>query len=134
MDFIPRISYGDGPTVVAFEFPPENDPFGEEDRIAVVKVVAATGVKQVNGSFVETDQKLKMNFVSEDIKRAFQTFFREWGWLGKNFNYYPHSDTDDGAAAWTIEDEKITYNRVMPGDVPGEFQYSFEFNLRRVVT
>ncbi len=133
MNYIPRIQYGAVPVLIQFEWPPEGDPHGEQDRGVSTTLIAATGVQQTNGAFVETTKKVKVNFVSKDVKEAFQAFFLEWGWLKKQFNYYPHSDSDAGLAAWSLVDDKIDYARVMPDDA-GDFLYSFEFNLRRVIS
>ena len=131
MDFIPRISYGSGPTVIAFTYQPESDPLNEVVRSFAVTSTAANGALQNNQKFLERLRTVKLAFVSSALKTSFDTFFTTWGSRRKSFTYYPHTDVDTDSITATLTDEKIEYNRDLP-DGNDDFIYSFKFNLRSV--
>ncbi len=132
MDFIPRIVYGDEDQfLIAFEFPPEGDPFGEKPKAVNNTVIAADGSLQSNQQFIERTFKVKLAFVSAALKAEFDEFFTSWGSLKKQFTYYPHSDVDTGAIEPTLVTDEMDYKRPLPAG-GGEFLYEFDFVMRTV--
>lgn len=128
-DFIPRISYGSGPTVVAFTYAPDGDPVNEVAKTYTTSTTSASGVIQANQKYIESIRTLKVSFVSSTIKTNFQTFFETWGSLKKTFTFYPHTDVDTGSLTCTLVDDKIEYDRDLP-DGSGDFLYTWKFSVR----
>lgn len=128
-NYIPKIGYDTGPTYVTFTLPPEGDPYNEVATAANVTTVAASGVIQNNQLYQEQVYKLKFTFVTKTVADAFRTFFENWGSLKKEFTYYPHTDTTDGSGTYTLVDDKINFERTLPG-ASSDFLYDLEFSIR----
>lgn len=132
-NFIPRIKYdATYSTTIAFDYPPEGDPWGETERTIGTRTTSASGVIQYNQTYLEKIFKVKLRMVSSTDVTAFKTFFESWASLKKDFKWYPHTDVDTGMIVVTLEDEAIEYKRILP-DGSGDFLYEFGFSMRLIV-
>lgn len=132
-NFIPKIVYGDSlENTLVFEFPPDGDPFGEKAHAQNVTTKAADGSLQNNQQYFERFYKVKISFASQAFKDDFDAFFKAWASLKKSFNYYPHSDVDDGMISASMDNDDIDYKRPLPGATAATFLFDFEFTLRTV--
>jgi hypothetical protein len=126
---IPKIIYNS--ITISFDFPPVDDPLQEKLKSVGNKALAADGSLQYAQQYIERTYKVKLSFVTKTDADAFRTFFEDWGSLGREFDYYQHSD---GAATgtFTLLDDNIEFRRILPA-ASSDFLYEFEFTMREVL-
>lgn len=131
--WIPKIVYSEGDTV-AFELPPEKDPFNERYQSDVDITRGGSGLRQVSHNFSEKIYTVTFSLVSKAIKDDFMTFWLEWGRLGKSFVYWPDKDDIMTTETLELDDDsikKISFDRMVK-DGAGDFVYRFTVSFRRV--
>ena len=128
-DFIPKISYGSGPTVITLSLPPEGDPIGESITVNHETVLSNNGTTQTQYNY--TDQIYNVNFVfltSSELS-SLRTFFDDWAKLGKVFNYSIHSDSISYVAFYLNSFEFNPKRAIADGS--GDFYYDLSLSFRR---
>ena len=131
-NYKPKISYGSGPTTITFELPPVDD-FRNEDLTANARTTTSTGgVDQTQFNYIREKRTIKMSFVSEAIKQQFDTFFKDHGSKGLEFDYF---ESEDEAAFITVTLDRLSYKPkiLFPSDTPNEYVYDFTFVIRRTL-
>jgi len=106
-NFIPKIEYGLGPTIVTFEFPPEGDYLNETIDASETTNRSFNGKVQTTWGYNSQQLNPHFKLVNHDVKNKVELFFNNWASLGNAFKYFPHSD---GAQSFTVvsQTKKLT--------------------------
>ena len=136
MNFIPKIEYTEintgTPKTFTFGSPPEGDPLGEKFKTKAVSSRTTAGVKQTQFNYSLKRYKLEFLFQNEALKDSFEDFFLNHATRGGEFNYFIHSDEVD-YETFDMVTTVLKFDRVIPSAVVGEFEYSFTFEIEKVV-
>jgi hypothetical protein len=132
MNFIPKIVFGPSNSQVVFEFPPSND-FRSDHYTANTKTTESSNGKEQNAYYyTENIKNLNFQFVSEAIKDAYETFFNQWGKLGKSFKYFESSD-ESSFILVTLDKKSFKPSIVTPMTAPNVFTYEIQITLRELI-
>ena len=131
MNYIPKIEYGTGPTVITFELPPEGDNLDENFKANVNKTVSTAGVEQVQWNYNEHIISPNFVFVSQAIHDQLQTFYLNWASKGKEFKYFESSDSASYFLV-TLSKNEFKPKKVVC-DGMGGFIWDINMDMRRTL-
>lgn len=128
---IPKIEYGGLiPTTISFTYPPiENS--GEISEAKNHISTSLAGVRQISTDYIEVTRKLNFSHITESLKVAMESFFRNHAGLGKSFRYF---DDKNGVSYTNYElaDFKFDPKRIASAGA-NVFFYSVQMVFRRVL-
>lgn len=131
MNYIPKIEYGTGPTVITFELPPQGDNLDESFKANVTKTISTAGVEQVQWNYNEHYISPAFTFVSQVLRDQLETFYLTWASKGKAFKYFESSDEVD---FFTVTMDKNEFKpKKIVCDGLGGFIWDIEMNMRRTL-
>jgi len=135
-NFIPKIEYGLGPTIVTFEFPPEGDYLNETIDASETTNRSFNGKVQTTWGYNSQQLNPHFKLVNHDVKNKVELFFNNWASLGNAFKYFPHSD---GAQSYNVvsQNKKLTPKILAIQSHDNATQttkFFWEFNLPMIVT
>lgn len=134
MNFIPKIEFGVGPTIIENDLPPKGDPRGEQVKSIGRTKTAKSGLRQRVTDFIEQDFEVTWSFVTKAKRDELETFFNTHALLGNEFEYF--FDKDDAGSVVTVEFDdnalrRIQWNIMFRSGV--EFKYEVKMGFRRVI-
>jgi hypothetical protein len=128
-NFIPKIEWGDTPTIINFEYVPEGDPFNDRYKTSQRTTYSSLGVAQTQFNYNEKEYRVNFTFITETIKTQFETFFLTHASRGLPFKYFPSNDEIEFL---TVTLKRFDFNpkRNYSIDTFGNFEYSFSISFR----
>ena len=122
-NFIPKISYGSGPTIYTFPAPPTYDPLNEGFQANTNETTSNAGNPQTQYNYTQQTFSVSFVFLSSTDKTTIQTFFDSWAKKGKSFTYWPSSDVAGVSYTLRLKDKKLNWGRQV-SDGAGDFLYT----------
>ena len=104
--YIPKITFGSGPTTITFEFPPKKDPVGEQFKHVGNIVIAKSGLRQTLTDHIEIVNKFEFTHLTAALKASLDNFFQTHALLGKSFSYF--FDKDDATTEEIVTLDKAS--------------------------
>lgn len=127
---IPKIEYGNSPTVISFDYPPVVDDGDEYESKAVISD-AISGIRQVSVQNIEAVRKLKFSFLSESKRSALDSFFTSHAGYGKSFKYF--EDKNGVTFSYYELDELKFQPKKITAVGENAYIYELPLKLRRVL-
>ena len=129
MNFIPAIEYTDAPIRIEFDYVPEGDPLETTIKTSQTTTTSSSGITQTQFNYNEQVYKVTYTFVTEAIKSAYETFFKDHGSKGLPFKYFTSKDEIEFL---TVTLSKFDFKPVKLYSIntPGNFEYSFKMEFR----
>lgn len=131
INFIPKISYGSGPTVITFDFPPEKDPVKEELQSVGDEAISANGEEQYIQQYVREIFEINFKMLSKTKLDALRTFFINHASKGLPFDYYVNG-TEASFETYTLNKKEFKPKRTS-SDGANDFNYQVTLEIRRVI-
>ena len=133
MNFIPKIEFDIGPTIITFELPPEGD-FRKQNFVSNSATTQSNnGKEQTQFNFSQNNKDINFTFVPESIKQELDTFMTAFALRGKEFKYFESSDEVEFI---TVTLTRKRWNPVImfATNTENEFVYEFNIAMRELLT
>ena len=134
--YIPKIVYN--AITITFDYPTVGpDALGQTMKATNNTVVSQSGLQQTLYHFTESVHTFTFSHVSSTLKDSIETFLIDWGFRGKEFDYYP--DKDDAATKITVRltgGSKSVQKKIITWTGSGTTNavYEFKMQFRRILT
>lgn len=134
--YIPKLVYN--AITITFDYPTMGpDAIGETIMANRTVNISGSGEQQTLLHHMEIENNYTFSHISSTLKSSIDTFLKDWGFLGNEFDYYP--DKDDATTKITVRLSKRTNSvkykiLTWTGTANANPIYELTMRFRRVTT